>query len=146
MEWVRDGLPLAPHWFHPEGWNGGLIPPEPKISQNEIKQQENCFALQGKDPTPAIRAVGQYLKFDWQIARAVYRVYAQLPPERLREFHRQGQLRLKLSDLPLAQQDSLAEAVDTGRLSGNIGFGYPLEENRPPEAAAPTFWNHRGSL
>ena len=133
-EWVRDGLPLPPHWYYPEGWTGGMKPPEPKPSPDAIRIQENCFRSQGRDPGPAIQGQSRFLRMNWLVTRAVYRVYAQLPPGKLRELHQQRELRIHFRDLPSEQQDSLAEAVDTARLSSNIGFRMPLDYGRPPDA------------
>jgi hypothetical protein len=133
-EWVRDGLPLPPHWFYPEGWSGGLTPPEPKPSRDAIRIQENCLKSQGRDPAPAIQGMSRFLRMNWLVTRAAYRVYAQLPPAKLRELHQQRALSIHFRDVPSEQQDSLAEAVDTARLSNNIGFRMPLDYGRPPDA------------
>ena len=88
----------------------------------------------GMDPGRALSNQRLFLRYDWLELRGYYCVYAQLPSAKLRELHRSRRLQLRLQDLTSDQQHALAEAIDTTILSGNIGFGQPVDLMRPPDA------------
>jgi len=110
-QWVRDGLPLLPHWIYVP-WQGGHNPPRPEQSGFDLR---------------------------WQSLQGAYRVYAEQAPERLRTLHTQHELRLKFRDLPSTQEEALTHTIDAFRLLGNKAFGQPLEWRRTPEARAKHF-------
>jgi hypothetical protein len=138
-EWVRDGLPLFPHWFHPEGWDGGPEPPFPRPSEASIKVQEMACQSSGIDPAHGIAGMRRFLVEQWELLRAVYPLYAELPGDGLRELHAEGELHIPLQRFSPRQQRSLVSGIDNVRLALNRGFGAPLGHGRPRDARARQF-------
>jgi len=138
-EWVRDGLPLFPHWFHPEGWDGGPEPPFPRPSEASIKVQEMACRSSGIDPAHGIAGMRRFLVEQWELLRAVYPLYAELPRDGLRELHAQGELHIPFEGLSPQQQRSLVSGIDNVRLALNRGFGVGLDHGRPRDARARQF-------
>ncbi len=137
-EWVRDGLPLFPHWTMTT-WAGGPRPPAPQLSQDRIRQHEMRAAAQGYSATRTARNEVMFLRSYWLPRRSIYRVYAELTPDQLRQLHLQGRLLLAFDDLTPAHREAVTAAVDVKRLYTNRAWQQPLDYRRTPEARARHF-------
>jgi len=104
-EWVRDGLPLLPHWAL-VSWSGGHKPPRP------VKGDLSS----------------------WLTRRPFYAVYVELDVTRLRQLHREGQLTVPLAEINPLHRRAIAEAVDQWRLRQNENGGWSPEKGRPADA------------
>ncbi len=113
-QWVREGLPLVPSWFTVP-WKGGPMPP----SLESVLQA---------GPRPGYALAGKY-----RTIRGAYSVYAGLSSDRLRKLHREHELTIKFQDLPPADRQRLADAIDQDILWTNQWYGSPLDLGRPPQ-------------
>jgi hypothetical protein len=111
-EWVRDGLPLLPAWWHAASytdWEGGTHPPVPPPDDSH---------------------------YSYNRLRDLYSAYANLPADVLRELHQGTGLSLvslPLAKLPPGDQDAIASACDRETAMHNSIAGWPAETLRTPE-------------
>jgi len=98
-EWVRDGVPLLPHWAL-VSWSGGHKPPRPGRGDH-----------------------GDLLT--WLTRRPFYAVYVELDVTRLRHLHHEGQITVPLGEISPLHRRAIAEAVDHWRLLQNEFGGWP---------------------
>ncbi len=107
-EWVRDGLPLLPHWAF-GSWSGGHKPPRPG------KGERGLLLI-------------------WLTRRPFYAVYAQLDATRLRRLHQEGEITVPLAEMSPLHRRAIAEAVDHWRLRQNEFGGVLPGSGRPAGA------------
>jgi hypothetical protein len=115
-QWVRDGLPLVPSWFQVP-WQGGPLPPPVEVLSRSDPRTESGWGY----------------KFPYMTLRDTYSFYAGLPADSLRKLHSGRAISFKFQDLPLADRQRLADAIDQEVMRTNISWGSPLELGRPPE-------------